>query len=552
MEFLLAFAFAMFLSTLLVPFFMRYAVVLGLMDDPTEARKIHTESIPRCGGLGIICGVFLASFYWLEPSSEVLTMAAAGAIIVIFGYLDDSRDLNYKWKFVGQILATLVLIGGGVVFVQVPFFGMDAAPVYISYPFTLFFVLGVTNAVNLSDGLDGLAGGNSLLGLLLIALLSVQIGEGSNAVIAMAVVGGVLGFLRYNTHPAKVFMGDTGSQFLGFATAALAITLTNGDRSAINPMLPILVLGLPILDTLHVMVIRTMEGRSMFSPDKNHIHHRLLSLGFRHYEVVAVLYSMQLTLLFFAYTMRFESDWLLLLVYLAFCVSVLGFLYWGQYSGWQLRKHLSIEADKERRTSIFRKLDWYYYNSANVIQLMLALFIFVGAWYLADLNAGNIPVLALSLLAFAAFIYVLRLYSPALITRALVYSVSILIAYGYMVSLDSESSTNLVLDGYLLFMLLALLLGIRMTRKALFRLDTHDYLVFTLLLVLPLFPFELLNDESLARMVLRWALLIYCCEFLLSKGLKGNVLLDVVAGAALVVLIVSLIAFQGFPEIAIL
>lgn len=552
MEFLLAFAFAMFLSTLLVPFFMRYSVVLGLMDDPTEARKIHTESIPRCGGLGIIFGVFLASFYWLELSSEIITMAAAGAVIVVFGYLDDSRDLNYKWKFIGQILATLVLIAGGVVFVQVPFFGMDAAPAYIAYPFTLFFVLGVTNAVNLSDGLDGLAGGNSLLGLLLIALLSVQIGEGANAVIAMAVVGGVLGFLRYNTHPAKVFMGDTGSQFLGFTTAALAITLCDGDRSPINPMLPILVLGLPILDTLHVMIIRTMEGRSMFSPDKNHIHHRLLNLGFRHYEVVAVLYSMQLTLLFLAYTMRFEADWLLLFAYVLFCVVVLGFLYWGQFSGWQLRKHLELQSDKERRSSVFRRFDWYYKNSARVIQLMLALFIGASAWYLADLNSSQLPEILLSLMVILPCVLVARRYGSVLLNRTLVYIVSILIAYGFMVGVGAQSAVNYVIDGYLLLLLLALLLGIRMTRKALFRLDTHDYLVFALLLVLPLFPFEQLNDESLARMVLRWALLIYSCEFLLSKNLKGNLYLEIITSASLIILTISLITFQGFPEVAIL
>ncbi len=518
MEFILAFGFALFLSTVLVPFFIRYAYELKLIDEPSEARKIHTKSIPRCGGLGIVIGVLLAAVYWVESSSEYWTLGFASLIIVVFGYLDDSRNLNYRWKLLGQLIATLVLISGGINFHELPFFGLDDAPVYISYPLTLFFVLGVTNAVNLSDGLDGLAAGNSLLSLLLIAFLGLQTGNSGCTVLAVAIMGGLLGFLRYNTHPARVFMGDTGSQFLGFITASLAIMLTQADQSALNPILPLLILGLPILDTLMVMVLRTRQGRFIFSPDQNHIHHQLIKLGLHHYEVVAVLYVLQSVLVLISFFLRYESEWLILLSYGAYAGLICGLLYWGRASGWTLRNQHVGGNPKERRNQVLRKFDWYYRHSSSLLAGVTALFLFVSAFY-AVVPADGLAdfYLLVAILLFGVWL-LSWIRWVELSTRIIVYTVGALLAYSFTFAAESRPIFNLGIDIYLLFLLLALLLAIRMTKKAVFRLDTHDYLVFALLLVVPLLPFDALSDESLARLIFRWALLIYVCEFLLSKG----------------------------------
>lgn len=518
MQFLLAFGFALCLTTVLVPFFIRYATALNLMDEPNESRKIHVSSIPRCGGLGIVIGVLFASIYWLENSGAFWSLGLASLTIVIFGYLDDSRDLNYRWKFLGQFLATGILMSGGVLIEELPFFGLDAAPTYLSYPITFFFILGITNAVNLSDGLDGLAAGNTLISLLLIAILSIQTGNPACLVMAAAIMGGLLGFLRYNTHPARVFLGDTGSQFLGFVTASLAIIVTQSEYSALNPTLPLLILGLPVLDTLMVMVIRTAQGRFIFSPDRNHIHHQLMALGLRHYEVVGTLYGLQTILVIMAYLLRFEADWLILLSYGLYALSISGFLLLGRLTGWRLRVELPANKSPERRNLLLRKFNWYYHHSSSFLVMMIGLFI-VGSAMLTTVPQDGFPEFCLLVALFSSMaVVVFRNRWPNMVTRITFYSAAALLAYTFAFGPHGRPVFNGFVNVYLSLLLMAFLLAIRMTRKSVFRLDTHDYLICVLLLVTPLLPIDNFTDESLAQLVLRWALLVYICEFLLSKS----------------------------------
>jgi len=191
---------------------------------------------------------------------------------------------------------------------------------------TIFFLVGITNAVNLADGLDGLAGGTTFLSLCAVALLSSVSDQPTSAALCLAFAGAVLGFLRFNTYPASVFMGDAGSQLLGFTIGVLSIRATQSMTSQVSSAIPILLLAIPILDTLSVMVQRISERRSPFSPDKNHIHHKLLALGLGHHEAVMVIYAMQGTLFIAAYLLRYESDLLIMAVVTVFFVLSISLL----------------------------------------------------------------------------------------------------------------------------------------------------------------------------------------------------------------------------------
>jgi UDP-GlcNAc:undecaprenyl-phosphate GlcNAc-1-phosphate transferase len=192
-----------------------------------------------------------------------------------------------------HVTAVLIVVMSGVVIKYVPFTGLDPLPAHIAVPLTTFVLVGITNAINLADGLDGLASGTSLLSLGIIAMLAYMTDHLTVIFIAVSVVGGILGFLRFNTYPPRIFMGDSGSQFLGFSAGVLVVMLTQQNDSALSVVLPVMILGLPIVDTLLVMGQRLYEARSLFLPDKNHIHHRLLVLGFDHYEAVFVIYLLQ-------------------------------------------------------------------------------------------------------------------------------------------------------------------------------------------------------------------------------------------------------------------
>jgi UDP-GlcNAc:undecaprenyl-phosphate GlcNAc-1-phosphate transferase len=212
---------------------------------------------------------------------------------------------------------------------------MTRLPDLAGVPLTLLAIVGATNAINLSDGLDGLAGGICLLIFAALGYLSYLEASPVIGLIALALAGVLFGFLRFNTHPATIFMGDAGSQFLGFSAATLAISLTQ-SRPTLSPVLPLILLGFPILDTLTVMVTRIAQKRSPFSADKNHFHHYLLGLGLQHSESVLIIYILQTLLIGAALLLRYYSDWMLLLCYIMFSTAVIVFFGHARRNGWRL------------------------------------------------------------------------------------------------------------------------------------------------------------------------------------------------------------------------
>jgi UDP-GlcNAc:undecaprenyl-phosphate GlcNAc-1-phosphate transferase len=317
MNYLVSFYIAFLLSTLLVPVGIRLGRRWGIVDKP-DPRKVHTGLIPRTGGMAIALATVASLLVPLTMSRELGGYLGGGLIILFFGMWDDMRELGYRIKFLGQIgaILTFSLVSG----VEVCCLGELLPGMFVhlgpaSILVTLIFMLAVINIINLSDGLDGLAGGLSLLILLACAFLGYIQEAMLPIAIALAVSGGLVGFMRYNVHPAEVFMGDTGSQFLGYTIGACLIMLTQ-NHSIYTPILPLFLLGTPILDTAMVMYERIQSGKSPFKPDKNHLHHKLLRAGLTQEQAVVSIYFLHFALIVTGFALRFVADYLGLLLYI--------------------------------------------------------------------------------------------------------------------------------------------------------------------------------------------------------------------------------------------
>ena len=341
------------LSTLLISLFITMALIPILrslakrvgngLDFPNE-RKVHARPIPKVGGLAMALGALLPLLVLVEGNRFASSLLLGAGIIVVFGLIDDVRNLAWKWKFIGQATAALVVIFWGGI--KICFLGECLPqgillPALIAVPLTVLVVVGVTNAINLSDGLDGLAGGSSMIIFICIAYLAYT-GSGNSdsrfmLFLSIAVIGAIFGFLRYNTYPATVFMGDTGSQLLGFLAITLTLGLTQGN-TPLSPFLPLLLLGFPVLDTLTVMVERIAKGRSPFEADQNHFHHKLMRLGLYHTEAVAAIYVITVLLVAVGFLLRFYSDWLIITIFGIFAGLVIAGFHLAGRTGWQMKR----------------------------------------------------------------------------------------------------------------------------------------------------------------------------------------------------------------------
>jgi len=310
------FLLALFLTIALVPLFRRLAYALHAVDQPQE-RKVHTTAMPKTGGLAMAVGITVPLLLW-APEISLFPFFMIGLLIIVgAGFLDDVMEFGSLVKFSAQILAALVVVVLGDVKIRSCGVLLPEGVIlgdWLATPLTVFVLVGVTNAINLADGLDGLAGGISVLIFVVIGCLGLQDGNYFAVIVAAAVVGSLFGFLRYNTFPATIFMGDAGSQMLGFMAGSLALWLTQKD-AVLSPFLPLLLLGFPILDTLTVMLERLYHGRSPFTADKNHFHHRLMRFGFFHSEAVLMIYALQSAMVGAAFWLRYFNDWFLLMVY---------------------------------------------------------------------------------------------------------------------------------------------------------------------------------------------------------------------------------------------
>jgi UDP-GlcNAc:undecaprenyl-phosphate/decaprenyl-phosphate GlcNAc-1-phosphate transferase len=332
---------SIFATVALIPAFSRLAIRYHVGLDVPDARKVHRQPIPRVGGIAITLAVYASAALWVPEDHFLKAYLIASAFLVLFGVIDDLKGLDFRVKFLSQVIAALIMIlYGGVKIKSVGALLPSGyvLPDAVSIPLTLVAIVGVTNAINLSDGLDGLAGGVSLLSFCCLGYLAYLEGNLMLCLLALALGGSIFGFLRYNTYPAQLFMGDTGSQFLGFSAASVSLALTQG-KTTLSPLLPLLILGLPIIDTLAVMAQRLAEKKPLFSPDKNHFHHKLIRLGFIHVESVLLIYMLQAGLVAAALLLRFQSEWMLLSGYLMLAALILIGFHRAERAHWTIPRY---------------------------------------------------------------------------------------------------------------------------------------------------------------------------------------------------------------------
>jgi len=320
---------ALFASLGMVPVLRRWALTTGTVDTPDE-RKVHKKAIPRLGGIAIYLSFLFAALVFIDASREVRGILAGGLVVFVFGLIDDLYGLSPKRKFAGEIAGVLVTISVGQIYLtnlgDLFGFGAIVLPHWLAVAFTVFAVVGVINAINLIDGLDGLSGGVSVIALTTFMLLAYHDGHPQVMFLCAALLGAVIGFLKYNLYPARIFMGDAGSLSVGFVLGFLAVYLTQVPTSTVSPMIPVLVLGLPILDAVWVMVRRAMKGNSPFSADMTHVHHKFLNLGFQHRFTVVVIYGISMFWALVAIVARQWPEYVLVYGYLFLSMLLYGCL----------------------------------------------------------------------------------------------------------------------------------------------------------------------------------------------------------------------------------
>jgi UDP-GlcNAc:undecaprenyl-phosphate GlcNAc-1-phosphate transferase len=478
--------------------------------------------VPRVGGIAIAAGTLLGIALWGNYAQPMPAICAGLLVLLCFGVWDDRCNLSARVKLVGQIIAVLIaIVWGDVTISTLSIADRHVMSHWISIPLTFFFLLGVTNAINLADGLDGLAGGTTLLSLSALALLGLTTGNGLVATVSIVLIGALLGFLRFNTHPARVFMGDGGSQVLGFAVGVLAILLTQDTKAPLSTALPLLLLGLPIIDTLMVMTQRLLEKRSPFSADRNHIHHRLLVLGLDHHEAVAVIYVVQGCLFVAAWFMRYESDALIVSLFVGVAAVVIGTLTSARRRGWRVRvRRQSSQATPSRLSSA---IAWIVSPNrlprAAYWLIAIGLVSYFAIVAIASRTAeADIRLLAWILMGLLCVDLLMRWRGAeaSWLQKGVLYICAVMAVY-----LDEQFNTMLERSHNLeigLFIVLAIAVAarFRLSNDRRFKVTPLDVLVIIIAIVVPNLPGSVATPHALGGGVAKLVVLFYAIESLLS------------------------------------
>ncbi|MCI5686910.1 MAG: undecaprenyl/decaprenyl-phosphate alpha-N-acetylglucosaminyl 1-phosphate transferase [Emergencia sp.] len=298
-----AFVTAFALALLFTPVAIKIAPKIGAIDVPKDGRRMHTKAMPRFGGLAIFAGTIGSLAIYAGDNEKIIPVLIGGTMIYILGVVDDLKNLNAKVKFGGQLLVAILMyyMGLRIKFIT-NYFGEGALHFgeVVCFIVTVLWIVGITNTINLIDGLDGLAAGNASISALCIAYVAYIHGDQYGMMIVclamLALAGGCLGFLPFNFFPAKIFMGDGGSLFLGFMIAALSVVGPLKRSTIIAVVVPVVVLGIPIFDTFFAILRRVVNKRPIMEADKGHLHHRLMASGYGQRRAVLMLYGVSATM----------------------------------------------------------------------------------------------------------------------------------------------------------------------------------------------------------------------------------------------------------------
>ena len=518
MTYMLTLITALVVSMSIIPIMVRLAPRLGMMDRP-DPRKVHATPIPRVGGVGIVLGALVPIAMWLPLDALSGAYLFGALVLLVFGVWDDVCELGHYVKFIGQFIAVAAVVYYGDLYVtHFPFMGLEMISDSIGRPFTVFAMMGMINAINHSDGLDGLAGGISLLSLSCMGYLAF-LADGSGSmliIIALATMGGVFGFLRYNTHPAKVFMGDGGSQFLGFTLGFLAVFLIEKVNPVLSPALPALMLGLPVADILAVFAQRVYHGMNWFRATKNHIHPRLLELGFDHYEAVVIKYSIQTLFVVSAIFLGYESDLLILAIYLGVCSLVFISLTAAEHKNW--REHgPGRESRLTRAIRAVKEHDLFSVAPVRFVAIAVP-----SSFLLVSFGVKTVPrdfgVVSAVLAAIMLLYLVLRGRKDSIVIQAIIYATAAFVVYLETKFIGERALLlNAAETVYFLAIAAAIGLAIRYAQEKQFRTTPTDYLVVFIVLFAGLLLHNTPDKADIGYMAVKLIIIFYGCELIIVR-----------------------------------
>lgn len=357
MDCVIGFAIAFVISFVATPFVRKIAIKIGAIDVPKDDRRMHKHPVPRMGGLAIFIGIIVAIIYSIISSSienngiifddRIIGYIIGASIIVIMGIFDDRKPIKAIYKLIIQIIAACIVVYFGIRIgpISIPFLNETYFTLGIlEIPLTIIWIVGITNAINFIDGLDGLATGITCISSTSLLFIFLLTGQSIEAIfIAAIMVGATMGFLPFNFNPAKIFMGDTGSNFLGFSLAILSMLGLAKTYTAISVLVPIIILAVPIFDTSFAIIRRIINKKSPMEADKGHIHHKLIEAGLSTRQAVFILYAICALLGMLAIVLVDSSLWKVIIL----IIAILVFMYTGiRYMGsekWEIRE---IEAPK--------------------------------------------------------------------------------------------------------------------------------------------------------------------------------------------------------------
>ncbi len=316
------------ISFALTPLVKIITQLVGSMYVPKDCRLMHNVPIPRLGGLAIFLGFLLTVLLLVDLTPQLQSILLGSVIIVVLGVIDDIQPLRAWLKLIVQIIAALIPACSGVVvhILSNPVFFTENNYIQLgvlAIPITVIWIVLITNAVNLIDGLDGLAAGVSVIASLSVIVVALVLGDGITAVIMAALAGGCVGFIPYNFNPAKIFMGDTGATFLGYIMATVSVMGLFKSYAIISFVVPFLILGLPIFDTCFAFCRRLAHGKNPMAPDRSHVHHRLIDMGLNQKQAVAILYVVSVILGLSAVVLATSGALKAIIVLCAICAAVL-------------------------------------------------------------------------------------------------------------------------------------------------------------------------------------------------------------------------------------
>ena len=531
-------------TILLMPIFINLACKLNMLDFPNE-RKVHCDPIPRIGGVVMAIGAFASIIIWAPLTDFVKAVLIGSGILVVFGFVDDVKGIGFKSKFIGQIFAALIVIFYGGIKIKTLSVFTPAGftlPDWFSIPFTIVIIVAVTNAINLSDGLDGLAGGLTLLTFLCIGYLSYLDQFQAIEVIAVAMVGAIFGLLRYNTHPATVFMGDAGSQLLGFIAITLSLALTHKSTQT-SIILTLYMMGIPIIDTLFVVAERIFKGRSPFVADKNHLHHKLMGLGLYHSESVLTIYMMHAILVCLGFIFRFNSPWFLMIFYVFYSALIIAAIKIADQSGWRIERHHFLDKiiKKHRVLKEENAIIKFSFRAVEIGFIFLLLF----SCFLP--RHINIYFSLLSMVLLGAILIawqIKKAWASNVIEASIFLIIPFLIYLGesdiiYLAHTALEKAYTLSFGLLIIFVLLTL----KFSRRHGFKSTPMDFLILFVALVVPNLPDPRIQTWQMGLVAAKIVVLFFAYEVL-----KGELRFEtkrLVVTGILALLVISIRGFVG-------